>query len=654
MADIAKTVGIIFEGQDNTGAAIGKIEQSLKGVGTEAAKVAPDLDKAAASTKKLGDAAPSVNQLVGALQALAGSIVVKEFVAANVAVENFGLSMKLITGDSDKAADSLDFVKQISNTLGLEVTSTAQNFVQLAAAAKGTALEGDSTRVIFEAVSKAMALLGKSSADTGGALTAIQQIISKGTVSSEELRGQLGERLPGAFGIAARAIGVTTQELGKLLEGGKIVSSDFLPKFAAELNKTFGDTKFVTTFNAEFNRLTNTLKDIAVIGGDAGLFAGLTNALVELKDKTTATGKEVKLIKDTFDAFNTFRLTGDIDQLGRKLAVAGGAFKDTGVNVDGANQSLAETARLTRLNQDAIEAYADQSAAETARLVRQSNAQNDAIAQTNDLLSKLGVDPKKVIDPLFDMQKALLKLAETGTASGNELFAAFGKGLGAAKTLDDINEVGAALTTAFLNGKIGPELFAKSVEQLGVAQAKILDPLNKTSDAIKKQADEAKRAEDNAAKLMLELEKLASNERIKLIEAKVNLDIANVQANAQKAVAAFESVDNAVTSTGDVLKTLFGLFKDYSNLDWAAIRAIEAQIDKENAFRQQAFDLQKKLTEAQIEALKAQVRQIDKGDALIKVDGAGLQPHLEAFMWEILRAIQVRVNQDGLKLLLGV
>jgi len=35
------------------------------------------------------------------------------------------------------------------------------------------------------------------------------------------------------------------------------------------------------------------------------------------------------------------------------------------------------------------------------------------------------------------------------------------------------------------------------------------------------------------------------------------------------------------------------------------------------------------------------------------VDGAGLQPHLEAFMWEILQTIQVRVNQDGLEMLLG-
>jgi hypothetical protein len=52
--------------------------------------------------------------------------------------------------------------------------------------------------------------------------------------------------------------------------------------------------------------------------------------------------------------------------------------------------------------------------------------------------------------------------------------------------------------------------------------------------------------------------------------------------------------------------------------------------------------------------LNAEAQQIAKGDALIKIDGAGLQPHLEAFMWEILKAIQVRVNRDGLPFVLGV
>ena len=42
------------------------------------------------------------------------------------------------------------------------------------------------------------------------------------------------------------------------------------------------------------------------------------------------------------------------------------------------------------------------------------------------------------------------------------------------------------------------------------------------------------------------------------------------------------------------------------------------------------------------------------GDALIQIDGAGLQPHLEAFMWEILSAIQMRVSEEGHAMLLGI
>jgi hypothetical protein len=60
------------------------------------------------------------------------------------------------------------------------------------------------------------------------------------------------------------------------------------------------------------------------------------------------------------------------------------------------------------------------------------------------------------------------------------------------------------------------------------------------------------------------------------------------------------------------------------------------------------------LTDAQIEMMQAQTDALVNGDSLIKIDGSGLAPHLEAFMWEVLKAVQVKVNRDGLKLLLGV
>lgn len=166
-----------------------------------------------------------------------------------------------------------------------------------------------------------------------------------------------------------------------------------------------------------------------------------------------------------------------------------------------------------------------------------------------------------------------------------------------------------------------------------------------------KAADKAREASD---KFKLEMEKLASNERIKFIEAKVKIDVASVQADAEKVIKAFDSINKTIESTGDVISTIFEAFKDINGLDSSARNKLFEQLEIENKRRGDALQLQRRLTEAQIRVLEAQREKIQDGDALIKIDGAGLQPHLEAFMWEILKAIQTRVNQDGLALLLGV
>ena len=172
----------------------------------------------------------------------------------------------------------------------------------------------------------------------------------------------------------------------------------------------------------------------------------------------------------------------------------------------------------------------------------------------------------------------------------------------------------------------------------------------------KKAMDDAakatQKAKDEAAKYYLELEKLASNERIKLIEAKVTLNTEELKFKTEIVKSAFESINTSIDSTGKLLGDLFKQLGD-KTLTFSEQWALEDQIEKENALREKAFKLQEKLTEATIAQINAQLKAYSNGDALIKIDGAGLQPHLEAFMWEILRTIQVRVNADGLKLLLG-
>ncbi len=166
---------------------------------------------------------------------------------------------KAASGDIKIARKEMGFVIQTALKLGLRIDTSAKAFSRLAAAAAGTTLEGEGARKVFLAVSQAAAALRLSGGEVEGTFRAIEQMMSKGTVQAEELRGQLGERLPGAFRIAAEAMGLTTMELGKQLKLGRIMAEEFLPNLARALTETYGKVALenVSSFTGSMNNLTN-------------------------------------------------------------------------------------------------------------------------------------------------------------------------------------------------------------------------------------------------------------------------------------------------------------------------------------------------------------------------------------------------------------
>lgn len=658
MADLSKTVAIIFQGTDQTGAALNSVAGNLDKIGTEAGQAAPQVAKVGEEAEKLGDKGQGIDTLVASMKALAGAVVVKEFIDANIEAEKFGLAMTQIKGSTQAAAQEFEYIKSVANTLGLEINSAAQAYTSLSASTKGTALEGQATRDIYESVAKAMSTLGRSSADTEGALLAISQIVSKGTVSLEELRGQLGERLPGAFQLAAKAMGLTTQELDALVSSGNLAATDFLPKLAAELRKTYGQTEYVDTFVAGSNRLKNALQNLYQVAGEqTGAFDFLaTGANVASKSIELGTD-QIGNYKAVFtDLIYLFR-TGDfstvwerIEDRTRQANIAAGGHADQTRKLRDAFNDLEKQSYTTG---EEVKAAMDKGVLSGKELEK-------ATKEVDAALKTLGIDPKQFKDPIEEIVKAFNDLANNPAVTGDQFLSGFLVTLQKVKSQEDINGLTQQLTDAFERGAIGADKLGAGLEALKQKQSGVFDALpdysekvNDNAETLKKQAAETDKAKESAQKFALEMEKIASDERIKFIEAKVSLDIAQLEADVKKFEAVFSSIDNTVNSTGELLGSLFGQLGDYDSLSFSAIRQIEAQIEKENKAREQAFELQKNLTEAQIENMRAQTRALNSGDALIKIDGDGLKPHLEAFMWEILKAIQVRVNADGLKMLLG-
>jgi tape measure domain-containing protein len=163
--------------------------------------------------------------------------------------------LEFATGSTEEAGRAFKFVQGEVSRLGTDLTTSLDGFSKFAAAARGTALEGQGTRDVFIGINSAVATLGLSADQASGAITALEQILSKGKVQAEEIRGQFGERIPGAMAIAARAMGVTDAEFNKLLETGKVTAEVFLPRFARELQNTFQGTAPMAV--RAMNRLQN-------------------------------------------------------------------------------------------------------------------------------------------------------------------------------------------------------------------------------------------------------------------------------------------------------------------------------------------------------------------------------------------------------------
>ena len=172
-------------------------------------------------------------------------------------------SLGAISRNDNELNFNLDYLKKTSEQLGLDFEVLAGSYKQFSAALMDTNLEGQRTRDIFSAVSKAATVMKLPMESVEGVFLALEQIVSKGQVSMEELRKQLGNRLPGAFNLFAEGLGLTTKELNKFMKEGRI-TKDSLVFFADILEKKFGGkVKDVTdSLPASLGRLNNAAKSL--------------------------------------------------------------------------------------------------------------------------------------------------------------------------------------------------------------------------------------------------------------------------------------------------------------------------------------------------------------------------------------------------------
>lgn len=202
-----------------------------------------------------------------------------------VAAANRGKNTAIDFATQGNGAATVAMLRKESDRLGASFEATRDGALSLYGAMRTGKIPLEQQHEIVKGIMEAGSAMQISSEAQTGALLALSQMASKGTVAAEELRGQLGERIPGAMGLAAKSMGMTEQKFNDMLNKGKIMADQFLPRFAAELRNTFGAqaAQNAEGATAVFNRMHNSLYDLKVIVGEQLLptaVSFINNALI--------------------------------------------------------------------------------------------------------------------------------------------------------------------------------------------------------------------------------------------------------------------------------------------------------------------------------------------------------------------------------------
>lgn len=371
MGDLQRTL----DAADNAVGRFGKnAQKDLKGLSAEAGNAGSALDRLSTGLRTAfvgGSVAVGLITLKNTVAQATAAIV-----EAQVQVDRLRNGFKFGAGGAEAGAAELQFVKAEASRLGLVLNSTAGQYMKLVAASRGTSMAGEQAREVFTAVAEAAAVMGMNADQSERAMMAVTQMMSKGKVMAEELRGQLGEHLPGAFAIAARAMGVTEVELNKMLETGQVFSADFLPKFAAQLRKELSGSveESAQSMQANLNRLSTAWQNLKQQFAQSGAGGFLSDQIAVLSGDLKVLGDVMEASRQRGEGFWMTLANTAGAAIGRATF---GALELAANTANGAVFGLREQVRLMP---DNLRSTAEQFVL-TGQKIQQAQKEYDALSQ---------------------------------------------------------------------------------------------------------------------------------------------------------------------------------------------------------------------------------------------------------------------------------
>ncbi|MIA49971.1 phage tail tape measure protein, partial [Escherichia coli] len=249
-------------------------------------------------------------KLSGAFYSVMGALnAYKAIMNAGLKRDSAQRAAKFVLGD--KASEAETFIRGLADKTGLNISEGLSSYAKFAAGAQGS-MSQEQTQELFGNATAMSRLMGLSNDELNGTLKAFEQMASKGKIQAEELRGQLGDRMAGAFKLFAEALGMTAAELDKAMKDGKILSSDALPKVAKQMglmiDKAGGWAEVAKSTQTALGKLANNWDDtmVKIFSGSQdelnGFLSSLSNLLSEMGMSSSIAGDAIGGLIDMLKA----------------------------------------------------------------------------------------------------------------------------------------------------------------------------------------------------------------------------------------------------------------------------------------------------------------------------------------------------------------
>ena len=186
-----------------------------------------------------------------------------------------------------KDTQDWDYIQDQAFKTGTDIEVVAKGYRNFFSSARMAGFDKSGIQTMYADTLLATRSIGASTQQTEGALLALEQMLSKGTVSMEELRRQLGNAIPGAFEIGAKAMNMTTMEFNKFVKDGQLASAVFVPKFIKALKDEYADgfSEISQTVDFAMVNLRNAWKILQkeIMSGQTGRnFARTINSITKM------------------------------------------------------------------------------------------------------------------------------------------------------------------------------------------------------------------------------------------------------------------------------------------------------------------------------------------------------------------------------------